>query len=65
DAPSDLTDREWEVLGHLAQGRTNQEIADALTVSENTVRFHLKNIYEKLSVANRTEAAAWYFQHRQ
>lgn len=65
ETSTDLTEREWEVLGHLAQGRTNQEIADALTVSENTVRFHLKNIYEKLAVANRTEAAAWYFQFRQ
>ena len=36
-----------------------------LTVSENTVRFHLKNIYEKLNVTNRTEAVAWYFrEHR-
>lgn len=61
-APTELTDREREVLSHLAQGRTNQEIADALTVSENTVRFHLKNIYEKLGVTNRTEAAAWFFQ---
>jgi DNA-binding NarL/FixJ family response regulator len=63
--PLDLTEREWEVLAHLAQGRTNQEIAETLSVSENTVRFHLKNIYEKLGVTNRTEAAAWYFQHGQ
>lgn len=65
EGSTELTEREREVLAHLAQGRTNQEIADALTVSENTVRFHLKNIYEKLGVTNRTEAAAWYFQHGQ
>lgn len=59
----DLSPREWEVLEHVAKGLTNAEIAAALTVSENTVRFHLKNIFEKLHVSNRTEAAAWYFQH--
>ncbi len=61
----DLSPREWEVLEHVARGLTNAEIAAALTVSENTVRFHLKNIFEKLHVSNRTEAAAWYFQHAQ
>ncbi len=59
-----LSPREWEVLSYVAQGLTNAEIAARLTVSENTVRFHLKNIYEKLHVANRTEATAWYLQHR-
>lgn len=62
DAPQ-LSDREQEVLRHLARGLPNSEIGTALSVSENTVRFHLKNIYEKLSVSNRTEAVAWYFQH--
>lgn len=60
-----LSAREIEVLGWVAQGKTNAEIAAMLTVSENTVRFHLKNIFEKLGVANRTEAAAWYFQNEQ
>ncbi len=60
----DLSPREWEVLAHVAQGLTNAEIAGRLGVSENTVRFHLKNIFEKLHVSNRTEAAAWYFQNR-
>jgi LuxR family maltose regulon positive regulatory protein len=51
-----------EALACTAKGHSNPEIAAALAVSENTVRFHLKNIYEKLLVANRTEAAAWYFR---
>lgn len=59
----DLSPREWEVLACAARGMTNPEIAEELTVSENTIRFHLKNIFEKLQVTNRTEAAAWYFQH--
>lgn len=61
---TDLSQREWEVLEQVARGKTNAEIAAALYVSENTVRFHLKNIFEKLHVSNRTEAAAWYFEHR-
>ena len=61
-----LSPREEEVLVHLAQGLPNAEISALLGVSENTVRFHLKNIYEKLQVNNRTEAVAWYYQqHRQ
>jgi len=60
----ELSPREAEVLEFVAQGLTNPQIAAKLTVSENTVRFHLKNIFEKLGVANRTEAAAWYFQQR-
>ena len=58
-----LSDREQEVLQHLSRGLPNAEIGTALSVSENTVRFHLKNIYDKLNVSNRTEAVAWYFQH--
>lgn len=62
DATSELSQREMEVLEKLAEGFTNAEIAAALSVSENTVRFHLKNIYEKLGVANRTEAVAWFLR---
>ncbi len=62
--PIELSPREAVVLEYIAQGLTNPQIATRLTVSENTVRFHLKNIFGKLGVANRTEAAAWYFQHR-
>lgn len=64
-AGPDLSQRELEVLGKLARGLPNAEIAAELTVSENTVRFHLKNIYEKLNVTNRTEAVAWYFRNGQ
>jgi DNA-binding NarL/FixJ family response regulator len=59
---ADLSQRELEVLEKLSRGLPNAEIAIELTVSENTVRFHLKNIYEKLGVTNRTEAVAWYFR---
>lgn len=58
-----LSSREREVLSYLARGKTNTEIAQDLSISDNTVRFHLKNIFEKLGVTNRTEAAAWFFTH--
>jgi DNA-binding NarL/FixJ family response regulator len=58
----ELSQREMEVLQKLARGLPNAEIAGELIVSENTIRFHLKNIYEKLGVTNRTEAVAWYFR---
>jgi DNA-binding NarL/FixJ family response regulator len=59
----DLSAREWEVLGLAAQGLTNPQIAESLSVSENTVKFHLQNIFQKLGVSNRTEAAGFYFRH--
>lgn len=52
-----LTDREREVLVHLAQGKTNPEIADALYVGRGTVRTHVSNILGKLGARTRTEAA--------
>jgi two-component system, NarL family, response regulator YdfI len=52
-----LTQREVEVLGWLAQGLTNKQISNRLTISEHTVKFHISSIYTKLGVANRTEAA--------
>jgi LuxR family maltose regulon positive regulatory protein len=51
-----LTDRELDVLRLIAQGLTNQEIADRLFISVNTVKTHAKHIYEKLSVRNRAQA---------
>jgi DNA-binding NarL/FixJ family response regulator len=52
----ELTAREVEVLHQLAKGLANKEIADALNISEYTVKDHLKNILGKLRVADRTEA---------
>jgi len=54
-----LSPREGEVLQLVAQGSTNKEIADSLFISENTVKTHLKNIMEKLHLANRSQAAAY------
>jgi DNA-binding NarL/FixJ family response regulator len=56
--PAALTERESEVLELAAQGRSNGQIAAALALSENTVKFHLRNAFAKLGVTNRTEAAA-------
>lgn len=58
----ELTPREAEVLMLVAKGYINKEIADRLGVSLETVRSYLKNIYEKLHVRSRTEAAMKYFQ---
>ena len=59
DPASGLSDREREVLALLAQGQANGEIADALYISENTVRNHLANAYAKIGVGSAREAVAW------
>jgi DNA-binding NarL/FixJ family response regulator len=64
DPGPDLSAREWNVLEQLAKGLTNVQIAAAMNVSENTVKFHLQNIFQKLGVNNRTEAAGYYFRTR-
>jgi len=53
-----LTDREREVLDLLAQGLTNKEIAEKLVITTNTVKRHLKAIFEKLNVHTRAAATA-------
>jgi len=59
-----LTDKEIRVLGLLAEGKTNREIAQALYLSEGTVRNYVSNILNKLGLSNRTEAAAYAVQHK-
>jgi DNA-binding NarL/FixJ family response regulator len=54
-----LTERELEVLRALGEGRSNREIAKLLWLAEQTVKFHLTNIYRKLNVSSRTEAVHW------
>lgn len=58
-----LSDREVEVLRGVARGLSNRAIARELWLSDQTVKFHLHNIYRKLSVSNRTEAAKYAFDH--
>lgn len=58
-----LTDRESEVLGQIADGRSNREIARALVLSEKTVKTHVSNILMKLDLADRTQAALWAVRH--
>jgi DNA-binding NarL/FixJ family response regulator len=58
-----LTDRELEILQLVAAGATNGEIARRLWITEQTVKFHVSNIYRKLDVANRTEACHYAHVH--
>jgi DNA-binding NarL/FixJ family response regulator len=51
-----LTGREVEILQHVASGRRNREIADVLTITEDTVKTHVKHLLEKLGAGDRTEA---------
>jgi len=59
-----LTDREWEVLRLVATGQANREVADRLSISENTVKFHMAGILDKLHLRNRAEVATWAAEHR-
>jgi DNA-binding CsgD family transcriptional regulator len=61
--PAGLTERECEVLRHVAAGRTNRQIAAELTISEHTVARHLQNIFLKLGLASRAAATAYAYEH--
>lgn len=56
-----LTPREKELLAALADGRSNLELARELGLSVNTVKFHLRNLYDKLAIKNRAQAVAFYY----
>jgi DNA-binding NarL/FixJ family response regulator len=58
-AEAGLTPREREILRLVAEGHSNAVLARMLWVTEQTVKFHLSNIYRKLGVSNRTEASRW------
>jgi len=60
---SELTSQEMHVLALIAEGKTNREIAQALYLSEGTVRNYVSGILSKLQVANRAEAAAYAIKH--
>jgi NarL family two-component system response regulator LiaR len=62
NAFTDLTDREMDVLRQIAAGKSNQEIAAALVISEKTVKSHITNILSKLHLADRTQAAVFAWQ---
>ncbi len=57
---SRLTPRQWKVLERVALGETNKEIARNLDISEKTVRNYLVQVFERLNVHRRAEAAAWF-----
>lgn len=61
--PGGLTPREIEVLQHVATGATNPTVAATLWVSDQTVKFHLGNVYRKLGVSNRFEASRWALEN--
>ena len=58
-----LTVREAEVLRAMASGATSREIGVQLAISENTVNFHLKNMFSKLELRNRAQLAVWAVQN--
>jgi two-component system nitrate/nitrite response regulator NarL len=58
-----LTAREREILGFVAAGRSNKQIAGELWLSEQTIKYHLTNLYRKIGVSSRTEAARFAYDH--
>ena len=61
--PDELTPRELEVLQLVAQGLSNKELANKLTISEKTVKTHLSSIFSKLHLSDRTQAAIYALKH--
>jgi ATP/maltotriose-dependent transcriptional regulator MalT len=59
----ELTDRELEVLGLIAQGWSNRQIAEYLQIEIRTVKYHTTNIYSKLGVKSRSEAIVWAWNY--
>lgn len=59
-----LTDREQDIVRHVLQGFRNKEIADKLSISEQTVKNHLHNIFDKLGVSDRLELALYALHHK-
>lgn len=64
DLAATLTEREREVLDHVARGESNKVIAQALDISHNTVKLHVRHIMSKLDLNSRVEAAVFAFEHR-
>lgn len=64
DLVASLTEREREVLEHVARGMSNKVIAQALSISHNTVKLHVRHIMAKLDLNSRVEAAVFAFEHR-
>lgn len=63
DRASTLTDREREVLEHVSKGKSNKVIGQALKISHNTVKLHVRHIMDKLDLKSRVEAAVFAFEH--
>ena len=60
---AELSERELDVLRLVARGRPNKLIARELEISEKTVKAHLTNVFQRIGVSDRTQAALWYRQH--
>ena len=64
DQSREISTRETEVLQLMADGKSSKQIADALTITTDTVESHRKSLYKKINVNNATEAVAWGFRKR-
>ena len=58
-----LSRREREILHYIVEGKTNKEIACDLNIAEQTVKTHVYNLYQKIGVRRRTQAAVWAIKH--